>query len=35
MKKVKDPVSGFSHLLGAIASIVGLSKNRVIFFIVF
>ena len=24
MKKVKDPVSGFSHLLGAIASIVGL-----------
>lgn len=24
MKKVKDPLSGFSHLLGAIASIVGL-----------
>lgn len=24
MKKVKDPVSGFSHLLGAVASIVGL-----------
>lgn len=24
MKKVKDPVSGFSHFLGAIASIVGL-----------
>lgn len=24
MKRVKDPVSGFSHLLGAIASIVGL-----------
>lgn len=24
MKKIKDPVSGFTHLLGAIASIVGL-----------
>ena len=23
-KKIKDPVSGFSHLAGAIASIVGL-----------
>ena len=24
MKKIKDPISGFSHLAGAIASIVGL-----------
>ena len=24
MKKIKDPISGFSHLVGAIASIVGL-----------
>lgn len=24
MKKIKDPVSGFTHLAGAIASIVGL-----------
>ena len=24
MKKIKDPISGFSHLIGAIASVIGL-----------